>query len=799
MSADFVPARGVFTDLTPFRYWCQKVMPLVYDDSLSYYELLCKVVDYLNKTMEDVNTLNTDVTSMYTAFSQLQEYVNTYFDNLDIQTEINRKLDYMASNGELSALISPFIPSLVTGWLDENVTPTTPVVDASLTISGAAADAKATGDAIDFLKTDFKTDGTYIENLEWVNGGIDNTTGENNNDGSLTRSRTDNYYLANQYTTIENKNTSSSAVLFVIYYDEHYNFVDFLRVEAGTTSEFIDYENAGIRYASIRTKYVRFDLRGGGSSRENIVLNRKTATNVLCDKDVFLDELRKREFKKDEFVTGSIQPNGDIDVYSINRITTPFIKVFEGEILYFSYPNAYTDAVSGLTIPTTIRIIGFDSNKIVNNVIQQSYAKLCNIKIPDNTEFVRISYGCSDSDGFQDNLLNVYHDNDFVIENNTANIATVTQFAENTETVIPSYWRNSVDTVVANINSELVKDENSASFGFVTDTHITGNAGYSGILLNEVMKKCNIPVWFHGGDAVGGEPVITKAGLINQMDKDFSQFAIVENIGLRAIGNHDPVFGTDNYNYNMTNGESNHYYHGIDREKYLQQYGSGKGKGYFYKDITKDKLRCIVLDIIPYESQVNEDDLVTGSNKLNYHQFGSEQLNWFANVLASTPDNYSVVVCSHIAPVSQSELRLIDSTWVESTPIDYVQARKIAEAYKLKSTYTFNGSISGDTTEDTYNINVDFTNANGDFVCFFCGHTHKDWSLSLDNVWIIGTANDSLAVSDNASSYAPSKTRGTNTEHIIDFFCIKPETHSLTIVRLGAYVDSIGRIRNYTY
>ena len=41
-------------DLNKFRFWCQKVLPLVYDDSLSYYEVLCKVVDYLNKAMEDV-------------------------------------------------------------------------------------------------------------------------------------------------------------------------------------------------------------------------------------------------------------------------------------------------------------------------------------------------------------------------------------------------------------------------------------------------------------------------------------------------------------------------------------------------------------------------------------------------------------------------------------------------------------------------------------------------------------------------------------------------------------------------
>lgn len=41
----------------------------------------------------------------------------------------------------------------VADWMDDNLTPTTPVVDASLTVSGAAADAKKTGDEISDLKS----------------------------------------------------------------------------------------------------------------------------------------------------------------------------------------------------------------------------------------------------------------------------------------------------------------------------------------------------------------------------------------------------------------------------------------------------------------------------------------------------------------------------------------------------------------------------------------------------------------------------------------------------------------------
>lgn len=108
--ADFTPTLGDYKPLTPFRYWCQKVMPLVYDDSLSYYELLCKVVDYLNKTMEDVDTLHGDVNSLYDTYIKLQEYVNNYFSNLDVQEEINKKLEQLLNDGKLNELLNLFIP-----------------------------------------------------------------------------------------------------------------------------------------------------------------------------------------------------------------------------------------------------------------------------------------------------------------------------------------------------------------------------------------------------------------------------------------------------------------------------------------------------------------------------------------------------------------------------------------------------------------------------------------------------------------------------------------------------------------
>ena len=60
-----------------------------------------------------------------------------------------------AASAEYLEQIGTHTAGAVADWLKDNITPTTPAVDASLTISGAAADAKKTGDAVNDLKSAF--------------------------------------------------------------------------------------------------------------------------------------------------------------------------------------------------------------------------------------------------------------------------------------------------------------------------------------------------------------------------------------------------------------------------------------------------------------------------------------------------------------------------------------------------------------------------------------------------------------------------------------------------------------------
>ena len=87
---------GIFTN------YIYKAIPLAFDESMSYYETLCGILSLL-KTQEDVINNNADL------LAELELYVQNYFKNLDVQTEINNKLDEMAESGQLTDIIAQYL------------------------------------------------------------------------------------------------------------------------------------------------------------------------------------------------------------------------------------------------------------------------------------------------------------------------------------------------------------------------------------------------------------------------------------------------------------------------------------------------------------------------------------------------------------------------------------------------------------------------------------------------------------------------------------------------------------------
>ena len=65
-------------NLKHFRFWCYKVLPLVYDDSLSYYEILCKVVKYINDLIDQDKVLGDELASQKAALEEVQDWIANF-------------------------------------------------------------------------------------------------------------------------------------------------------------------------------------------------------------------------------------------------------------------------------------------------------------------------------------------------------------------------------------------------------------------------------------------------------------------------------------------------------------------------------------------------------------------------------------------------------------------------------------------------------------------------------------------------------------------------------------------------
>lgn len=105
----------------------------------------------LEWTINTAKKAGEDAAEALETSNNTKEYVYEYFETLNVQDQIDTKIDEMAADGSLNDILDPVTEQAVAQWLEDNIGPTTPPVDASLTVSGAAADAAVVGD--EFKKT----------------------------------------------------------------------------------------------------------------------------------------------------------------------------------------------------------------------------------------------------------------------------------------------------------------------------------------------------------------------------------------------------------------------------------------------------------------------------------------------------------------------------------------------------------------------------------------------------------------------------------------------------------------------
>ena len=418
---------GIFTN------YIFKSIPLAFDESLSYYETLCGVLKLL-KEQETIVNQNADV------LIELENYVTHYFDNLDVQNEINQKLDEMAKDGTLTSLINQYIDPLIneqnqriTTSIDEQNQRITSIENQVTSIAnGAPTLVDSTSEMTDTTKIYLlSTDGNwyYYNGTNWVSGGV---------------------YQATQY----GENTIPSKSIKNVVYDKvNQN----LNSKSLTTSNFTNLTNATIEEDATTITIRRTSTASNCQFRLNIPIEELSLTQKII---LTVSNMRCIPFlnlpnRNNKAITENcILKNGEaiiiIDAEDL-QATTP--------ILFSLYSGHYSGVGDGqifLTISKTYSIKNTSVNENINNLASfiNDHSNFNTIKNHQNYLYFSQRFGIAN--GIAE-IIHTNNDYNFTTTANDRGIAT----AEYTQTSKTLHIKGKVDPTSSPVNLYFIAKDSS--------------------------------------------------------------------------------------------------------------------------------------------------------------------------------------------------------------------------------------------------------------------------------------------------------------------------------------------------
>ena len=91
-----------------FKRFCMTIgeLPTSYLETMTYYEMLLWFTEYMKNTIiPTINNNGLAIQELQDKYIELKSYVDNYFTNLDVQEEINNKLDSMVTDGTLPEIV----------------------------------------------------------------------------------------------------------------------------------------------------------------------------------------------------------------------------------------------------------------------------------------------------------------------------------------------------------------------------------------------------------------------------------------------------------------------------------------------------------------------------------------------------------------------------------------------------------------------------------------------------------------------------------------------------------------------
>lgn len=773
--ADFTPSivtpnlQG-YTGQEPFRFWCQMALPIVYDDTLSYYELLNKVVVYLNNTISDVaaaeeniqainDATNTNIAALLQSYRQLQQYVNDYFTNLDVQQEINNKLDDMATSGELSNLLSPFIPDLVTNWLNVNVDPvgSAVVVDSSLSVSGAAADSKSVGDRFASMFEKFKTwtydkTGNGAKPSYYLNSSlgvaadtiykihVSPTTLANGDEITITARSAGNLNAESLVATIATGINAECDIYFQMSTAEINNVVYFCaNVNPSSTSNvytLLDFYRGSV-------------IDGDGNVYFQLVSMIENIENKIDNNSEKINELKTIQ-KNSSFSRGTV----DTPAIVVYRAPMSWLNMVADTQYKLSFKNVSVTAPDVLraAFQSTSSYSAADRVKLIVDRFSNDidvYFSLTAAEVAAAqyltiwTTAATTNAVCFQWDLYVGDVITALGELDELTKTNNLPSGVNEYYFDN------NYLPDKITSIIQSKNFV-----NGVCFGFVTDMHAPANSLQSLPLLKYAAAKGGVNLILCGGDWSVATSTTPESTVKYSGSVAINYAAEIPNF-YGVQGNHD-FFTRVNWNDNTVGytAQTPEIYN------YLTRNAENRAiidppKGYFYIDNEPQKTRYFMLN----SCEAHSNNQATGEG--TYYLFTKAQADWLIEKMTEK-SGWNYIFVSHI-PCDP------DLDGYSSTQDVLMEIMKSAKN-KRNLTYTWNqGTISHD-----------FTGFDNNVICWIGGHCHKDQSHIYDNVLSITTTCDAHYSDDNWNAVA-----GTITEQAVDVFCVDYDGGLINAVRIG--------------
>lgn len=389
-----------------------------------------------------------------------------------------------------------------------------------------------------------------------------------------------------------------------------------------------------------------------------------------------------------------------------------------------------------------------------------------------------------------------YEDRILALEDQTSQLMSlkdrVTALEEdNVSAQLPEYWQEHLSEKITMVNGwQEAGGKDCFSFPVLTDLHATCNLGMrSGLVARAMMDGCQMKYALCLGD------VVTR-GAATSADEMKGQFAVAETILspirdrlLQTQGNHDGSWGAEDldadgdvegeeyYCYNFTPELLHSLIYrkvGLVGDVHFDTSGSG-----YYIDDVSNKVRYILLNSHNNAYAENTDGTAMYNN-MRLFRFGQTQFDLLIQALTSVPgEDWAVITASH-GPINDDYATIFGGSQGE-----HVLLRKTLQAYKNKQ--EFSGSFSGTYDQDAVSVSADFSQANGQHIAHFAGHSHEDSAGVYDDITVITTRCD--AQEENEDTLYAERVAGTVTEQSFDIFTVNRKNCTIYATKIGAGTD----------